>query len=177
MRAAKLGLATVLIATLAVSACGRGKEPILMNIQNTSSTPDEFAILPNKPIVQPKDYANLPTPTPGGENLVDPTPRADAVAALGGNPKRLKATGVTRGDQGMFNHATRYGVTANIRDQLAAEDLEYRRRNNGKLLERWFNVNVYFGAYERQSLDQYGELLRFRKAGIRTPAAPPEFRE
>jgi len=177
MRAARLGLGALIIATLAVSACGRNKEPILMNIRNTKSTPDEFAILPNKPITQPKNYVELPEPTLGGTNLVDPTPRADAIKALGGNPKRLVAGGVPRGDQGMFSYATRYGVTGNIRDQLAAEDLEYRRRNNGKLLERWFNVNVYFTAYRKQSLDQYTELARFRQAGIRTPAAPPVFDE
>jgi hypothetical protein len=41
-------------------------------------------------------------------------------------------------------------------------------------LERLFNVNVYFKAYKKQELDQYRELERFRRAGIRTPAAPPD---
>ncbi|MDG1531007.1 MAG: DUF3035 domain-containing protein [Paracoccaceae bacterium] len=174
MRVARLGLVSLIVATMALTACGRNKEPSLMNISATKSTPDEFAILPNKPITQPKNYAELPAPTLGGSNLVDPTPRADAVKALGGNPKRLVATGVVRGDQGVYNYATRYGVAGNVREQLAAEDLDFRRRNNGKVLERWFNVNVYYSAYKKQSLDQYAELERFRKAGIRTPSAPPE---
>ena len=65
-------------------------------------------------------------------------------------------------------------VDPNIRAELAAADLEYRRQNDGRLLERLFNVNVYFQAYEPLSLDQYAELERLRRAGIRTSAAPPD---
>jgi hypothetical protein len=36
-----------------------------------------------------------------------------------------------------------------------------------------FGVNVYFDAYEDQSLDQQAELERLRRLGVRTPAAPP----
>jgi hypothetical protein len=43
------------------------------------------------------------------------------------------------------------------------------------VLERLFNVNVYFRAYQRQSLDKYAELDRFRRLGVRTPAAPPNY--
>jgi hypothetical protein len=46
--------------------------------------------------------------------------------------------------------------------------------NDGRLLERLFNVNVYFKAYRSQELDQYLELQRLRRLGIRTPAAPPD---
>ena len=66
------------------------------------------------------------------------------------------------------------GRSEAIRTELAEDDLEFRRRNNGRVLERVFNVNVYFRAYKRQSLDQYAELERFRRLGVRTPAAPPE---
>ncbi len=55
--------------------------------------------------------------------------------------------------------------------------LEYRRRNNGRVLERVFNVNVYFNAYRKQSLDQYAELERLRARGIRTVSAPPAVTE
>jgi hypothetical protein len=37
-----------------------------------------------------------------------------------------------------------------------------------------FNVSVYFKAYRPQSLDQYAELYRLRRAGVRTVAAPPD---
>ena len=41
----------------------------------------------------------------------------------------------------------RFGVDGGIRSTLASEDLEWRRDNNGRILERLFNVNVYFKAY------------------------------
>ncbi len=167
-------LLLLLGAAVFVSACASNRQPILMNAQTSSTTPDEFAILPNKPIEQPKDYAALPEPTPGASNRVDPTPKKDAVAALGGNPNRLNASTVAKADPNVYTYASRYGVAENIRGQLAAEDLEFRRRNNGRVLERAFNVNTYFKAYRKQSLDQHAELRRFRQAGVKTVSAPPE---
>ena len=46
--------------------------------------PDEFSILTYKQLRTPPANAALPSPTPGGANLADPTPYGDAVAALGG---------------------------------------------------------------------------------------------
>ena len=71
-------------------------------------------------------------------------------------------------------YASRNGRSGNIREVLAAADLEYRRRNNGRPLERLFNVNVYFDAYAPLELDQHAELLRWRRLGARTPSAPPK---
>lgn len=135
--------------------------------------PDEFLILPNKPLQSPEDYSALPAPTPGGRNLADPTPEADAVAALGGNPDRVLQGGGVQ-DGALIARAGRFGVAEGIREQLAAEDLEFRKKNDGRILERLFKTNVYFKAYRKQELDQYRELERFRAAGVRTPAVPPE---
>jgi len=146
----------------------------LLNLRATSTGPDEFAILPTKPLVLPKDFAALPEPTQGGTNLADPTPGLDAALALGGNAKSIKRAGVARGDQGLIAAAGRYGVAPDIRVSLAAEDKQFRKDNPGKLLERLFNVSTYFSAYEPMTLDRYGELARLRRLGIRTPAAPPE---
>lgn len=155
-------------AAMTLSACDRNREPQLLNVKASTEGPDEFAILPNKPLTQPEDYATLPTPTPGGVNRTDQTPFADATRALGGNPD-----GGIR-DGGLVNYASRYGVAPTIRTQLAKEDLEFRRKNNGRILERVFNVNVYYKAYRKQSLDQYIELERLRRLGVRTVSAPPE---
>lgn len=172
MRSARVVLAVAGAMVLALSACGRSDDaPQLMNIRSTTQGPDEFAILPPKPLEMPEDLAALPEPAPGGVNRTDPTPNADAVAALGGNLR--VAGGVPSSDSALVGHAGRYGVTAAIRDTLAAEDLEWRRDNNGRLLERLFNVNVYYKAYADQSLDQQAELWRWRRAGARTPSAPP----
>ena len=162
----------ILAAVLLVAACG-DRQPSLMNIRNADRGPDEFGILPVKPLEEPNDYAALPAPTPGGQNLTDPSPEADAVVALGGRASALTRDGRVPGSA-LVSHVGRFGISEGIRDILAEEDLEYRRRNNGRLLERVFNVTVYFKAYKAQSLDQHAELERFRAAGIRTPAAPPE---
>ncbi len=170
--AAKIVIAALVLTM--VSACSRNREPRLLNLRSATEGPDEFAILPNKPLQEPESYTALPPPTPGGANRVDATPNADAIAALGGNPAAV-SRGIPTGDAGLVNHASRYGRSGAIRQQLAAEDLEFRRRKSGRPLERLFNVNVYFRAYRAQSLDQYAELERFRRLGVRTPAAPPDY--
>ncbi|WP_166417268.1 DUF3035 domain-containing protein [Cochlodiniinecator piscidefendens] len=163
-----------LLAVVTVSACGnRNREPELMHLRSTTGTPDEFAILPNAPLQAPADFISLPPPTPGGGNLADPNPHREAAVALGGSAGYFEQAGIASADQGLVAYASRNGVTPSIRQTLASEDLEYRRRNNGLFLERLFNINVYFDAYEDQSLDQHRELNRFRRLGVRTPSAPP----
>jgi hypothetical protein len=175
MRGTARLLAIAVIATVALSACNRNDPtPGLMNITSNNRTPDEFAILPVKPLQLPKDVADLPEPTPGGANITDPTPEADAVAALGGNPDRLKLKGQVTTDGGLVGYASRYGTSADIRQALADEDLRFRQKNKGRPLERLFKTNVYFKAYRRQSLDQHLELERWRKVGAQTVGAPPD---
>lgn len=169
-------VAFVAAVLLMPAACGRnaGGAPNLITIESSGSGPDEFAILPGKPLQSPEDYSSLPAPTPGGSNLTDPTPLSDAVAALGGRASTLQQDGAAGPDGGLLAHASRFGISANIREVAAAEDLEFRRNNKARLLERLFNVTVYYEKYASQSLDRYAELLRMRRLGIRTPAAPPE---
>ncbi len=154
----------------ALAAC-TGGEPGLMNIgRDPVGGPDEFGIVPTKPLELPEDLAALPVPTPGGANLADPTPEGDVAAALGGDVGAL-ARGPA--DDALLTHVTRHGVDGNVRAELAAADLEFRRRNQGRVLERLFDVNVYFRAYEEMALDRHAELARLRRLGIRTSAAPP----
>lgn len=169
MRASR---ALVIIGMILLAAACSRKEPDLIK-ERGQQTPDEFGILPGKPIEIPDDLAALPPPDPGGVSRTDPTPEADAVAALGGNPRLLATSGEYRGEQGIMGHSTRFGVQSDIRETLAAEDQLYRERNRGRLFERWFNVTTYYSAYERQSLNQYNELQRYRSSGVPTPAAPP----
>jgi hypothetical protein len=164
-------MALALAATLALGACGNDDDPILMNVRAQGNGPDEFAILPPKPLQMPESLADLPEPVPGGANLTDPTPKEDAIVALGGRPS--VAGGIPSADSALVAYAGRDGVASDIRSVLAAEDLEFRRDNNGRILERLFNVNVYFNAYEDQALDQHAELARWRARGARTPSAPP----
>lgn len=159
-----------LMAPALLAACGGG-DPQLMRLRSETRSPDEFAILPTKPLeipAGPVSVASLPAPTPGGANRTDPTPQADAVVALGGRP----GAG-TAGDAGLLASAGRYGADPTIRQSLAAEDYEYRQRNRGRVLERLFKQTTYFSAYRPYSLDQQSELERWRQAGARTPGAPP----
>ncbi len=159
-----------LTALLAVSlvACGRS-DPRLFNLRKADRTPDEFSILPTRPLEAPPVPGSLPVPTPGGANRSDRAPQADAIAALGGN-----AAAGGGADRALVATVGRYGVQSGIRGQLAAEDLAFRRANDGRLLERLFNLNIYYEAYRAQSLNQYAELERLRRAGVRTVAAPPD---
>jgi len=158
------------LAMLALAACS-SDEPRLMNLRASGNGPDEFAIVPPKPLETPEDLTALPEPTLGGSNRTDPTPEADAIVALGGRPGT--ATGVPAGDGALVNAASRNGRTDGVREDLAAADLQYRRDNNGRVLERLFGVNSYFRSYRPQSLDQQAELQRWRRAGARTVSAPP----
>ena len=71
----------VLVGAVAVAGCSQKG---LRDIRKTGTGPDEFLVLPNKPLNEPADYSSLPEPTPGAGNIADPTPQADAIAALGG---------------------------------------------------------------------------------------------
>lgn len=160
------------LAALSLSACGNS-EPNLMTFAGSREGPDEFLVTPAKPLEMPTQVSALPQPAPGGTNRADPTPEADAVAALGGNPQALNRTGYTQSDVTLVAYADRYGVDPTIRQTLAAEDLKFRQRNDGLFMERVFNVNVYYESYANQSLNQQAEIERFRRAGIPTPSAPP----
>jgi len=147
----------------------------LRDLSSNSQGPDEFLIQPVKPLAEPESYAALPTPTPGGVNLVDPTPKGDAVAALGGRASSLDPTGgVPSSDGALVTASSRYGVPANIRQTLAETDAEFRKRQARSSQFKLFRVDRYNQAYRREALDPFAENQRFRRAGLATPGAPPE---
>lgn len=169
MRVISLTIGIAVFAGLA--ACGNNAK--LMNLTAGQESPDEFAILPTRPISMPPDLALLPTPTPGGSNITDPTPEADAVAALGGNPGALVDQGVAASDQGLVAYASRGGNDPAIRTTLAQSDQQWRARNQPRVLERVAGSSTYYRAYRRQSLDPLPELARWQRAGARTVTADP----
>jgi len=165
------GRAVIAVAAMVtLAACGGKGDPQLMNLR-TGQGPDEFAIVPPKALEMPENLGDLPEPTPGGYNRTDQNPEADAAVALGGKPSA--AGGIPASDAALYAHAARFGMDGGIRGTLASEDLDWRRDNNGRILERLFNVNVYYNAYRKQRLDQQAELARWRALGVRTPSAPP----
>lgn len=170
MRAVKGKAVIAVAAMVTLAACGGKGDPQLMNLRSGQG-PDEFAIVPPKALEMPESLRDLPEPTPGGYNRTDQNPEADAAVALGGKPSA--AGGIPSSDAALYAHAARFGVDGGIRSTLASEDLDWRRDNNGRILERLFNVNVYYKAYSKQRLDQQAELARWRALGARTPSAPP----
>jgi hypothetical protein len=166
-------LAVAGVVLLALSACGAHKGvPHLMNLRSSNNGPDEFALLPPKALALPEDLTALPDPTPGGENLTDQHPLDDAIVALGG--KVPAVSGIPASDTGLVRYAGRAGGIADIRASLAADDLAWRKKHPGKVLERAFSLTTYFDAYKAMWLDTYAELQRWRDAGVRTPSAPPK---
>ncbi|MGX9356390.1 DUF3035 domain-containing protein [Roseobacteraceae bacterium S113] len=154
------------------SACAR--DITLREVRNAGEGPEEFGIVPTKPLELPENLSALPQPTPGASNRSDQRPLEDAVAALGGNPNRVREQGgVPAGDGALIATASRFGRTGNIRESLAEEDLAFRKRKS-LFSFKVVPTDEYNDAYRRERLDPYGELERFRRAGIRTPAAPPE---
>ncbi|MEP4034965.1 DUF3035 domain-containing protein [Pseudophaeobacter sp.] len=160
-----------LICAVAVSGCGK-KE--LRDIRSTGRGPDEFLVLPPKPLSAPENYATLPTPTPGGANRSDVDPQAEAVLALGGKPDALLPAGsVPANDAGLVTASSRYGVSPDVRQVLASEDAAFlkRRRRGGRI--KIAPVDRYEQIYSKQTLDPFAVNEAFRRAGVATPSAPP----
>lgn len=170
----RLPRSLVIGAFLVLAACGgRDRDFALTEFRGTREGPDEFAVLPSKPLETPADLAALPAPTPGAANRTDQNPLADGVAAFGGNPAALAATGIPAADSSIVRHVSRYGTDPGIRQKLASEDEAFRLRR--WRLNRWKidKRDLYNEVYKRDWLNAYAELRRLRDRGIVTPTAPP----
>ena len=159
----------ILMTAVAVAGCSKTG---LRDIRAAGPGPDEFMILPVKPLTAPTSYSELPTPTPGGANLVDPTPTADAVAALGGR----STSGIPAADGALVTAASRNGVDPTVRETLAEADAKFRKRQSRMTRFKLFPVDRYAQAYRRQAIDPYQQTEIYRNAGAGTPSSPPETR-
>jgi len=167
-----LGAIIILGTALTLSACA---DKGLRDLSSNSVGPDEFMVLPAKPLTQPQDYDVLPAPTPGGANLTDQNPLADAVASVGGNPRALERTGrVPTSDGALVSYVSRNGVPANIRQILAEQDAEFRKRQGRLTRIRLFRVDRYDQAYRREALNPFSVARQNAVRGIATPTHPPE---
>lgn len=145
---------SILVAVLFVSAgAGCDRTPsdgrgLLERLSNRGG-PDEFAVVPQKPLVPPTDFSSLPAPTPGAGNRADLTPGSDVILAMTGTIPR--DPGVAAGDAALL-------AAIWARAGTAPDD--------------GFN---FFGLFGGRSdvLDAQAELERLRALGVRTPAAPP----
>ncbi len=164
---------SLLAVTLAFAVAGCSNIG-LRHLEAPGPGPDEFSVLPVKPLTQPKDYKFLPAPTPGGANLTDATPKADAVVALGGNAAALNAnTAIPSSDAALVTASSRYGVPANTRQVIDTEDAAFRKKQGRWTRLRLFKVDRYSQVYRREALDADLQTEAARRAGIETPSAPP----
>jgi hypothetical protein len=166
----RLSRAVILVAILGLAGCSNDGK--LRDLRSFTGGPDEFSVVPGKELTQPKSYTDLPAPTPGGSNLTDQKPQADAVAALGGKRSALNASGVPAADGALVNHVSRNGVSATIRTDLAEEDAAFRKRQARFTNIRLVRVDRYNQAYRRHRLDAQKEAARWRAVGVPTPSAP-----
>ena len=158
---------------LAVAACSRDRDITLTRLKKPGEGPDEFSIVPGKPLEPPKSYSELPPPMPGAPNRTDTNPKAEGIAALGGNPHALESGGIPPADVGLVKYVARHGADPTIRQKLAVEDAQIRRDYGRRNLLRIGPRDDYTEAYKKMWLDPYLELQRLRRAGVRVPSAPP----
>jgi hypothetical protein len=162
-----------LAATIVAGCAPRDGDVTLTRISNTGNGPDEFSVLPGKPLEPPQDRTRLPEPALGAANRTDQNPLADGAAALGGTRTAANAA-PDAGNAALINHANRYGGTPGIRQTLAREDREIRRNHGRVNILRILPGDDYVQAYRRQWLDAQAEQRRLRARGILTPTSPPD---
>ena len=156
----------LLVAALALGGCAGGLAGGLRS-SGIAGKPDEFMVLPTRPLEMPANLAALPPPTPGRPNRVDYQPRAEAIAGLSGRPG---AAGNADGTALVVAAGPRDPA---VRGELAAEDAEWRRTHRGRLLERLFSRDRDALVYRPMVLNAPSEFDRMRASGVAVPAASP----
>jgi hypothetical protein len=152
---------------LALGGCGEGGLAGGLRSVGVAGTPDEFMVLPTRPLEMPENLASLPPPVPGAANRVDARPQSEAVTGLTGRPGPA-------GTASAGALVARAGpVDPNIRATLRAEDAAIRQLNPGKVLERLLSREPDTLAYRTMTLNAAAEYERLRARGLRVPAAPP----
>jgi len=162
-------IAALILIPLMLAGCANTG---LRDLRSNSAGPDEFGIRPVKPLQQPDSIAVLPVPTPGKANLTDRDALQEGAIAFGGRNANPNGP-IPASDGVLVQHASRLGVSPGIRQQLAETDAAFRKRKARLTQFRIVPVDRYNQAYRRQALDAQAEQARWRRAGARTPAAPP----
>ena len=161
-------LALALVAAAPLAGC-KGGNTLAGGLRaaGVGGTPDEFMVLPTRPLEMPENLAALPPPAPGTANRVDYQPKAEAIAGLTG---RSGAIATTNGAALVARAGPR---DPTIRSELAAEDVTWRQTHHGLLIPRLIAKDKDRVTYEPMLLDAPAEFERLRAQGVQVPAAPP----
>ncbi len=166
-----LKITVVAALLISLAACGRnqGNGQPLINLRQSAVAPDEFLVVPQKPLETPSDLSQLPQPLPGTTDRVTIDFEADLLTALGGRPSSGGA--VPAADAALVNLVRTGGVTPDIRDVLRAEDQAYRDARKGRLARLEKN-RLAATLYDPFLLDPLAEAVRLRALGVKIPAVP-----
>lgn len=156
-----------------VSACDRGGggNTVLSNLRQSSIAPDEFLVVPQKPLETPDNLASLPLPAPGQTNRVSIDFEENLLKALGGRGQ--SSARVPASETALVNAArSQFGTTENIREILQAEDQEFREARRDRIA-RLARERRAGSIYDFMLLDPLAEVERLREMGVKAPAVPP----
>ena len=157
-----------------IGGCG-SSEPNKLRYFKSGGAPEEFDVAIYQRLEVLDGIGDKALPKPGSQaNRADINPATEAITILGGDVNAGKATTASRA---LFDYTSRFGASGNIRQILAAEDKEFRQKNQGRLLHRLFKVTTYYSVYADQALDPVVENNRLKTRGIKTPRIPKEFLE
>lgn len=161
-------LALVLIVTIVGACANQG----LVQVRSTTAGPDEFMVEPKAELETPENFSSLPPPTPGQGNRADIDPMAGMMVELGGRQSDPNGP-IPASDGALVTAASRYGVSPDIRNSLAAEDAQFRSRQSRFTQFQLFPENLYYDVYRDQALDARATADAWRRSGARTPSYPP----
>ena len=163
-----------LAAAVMLGACS-GQEDTTPDLSryHSKGVPDEFAVVVYERINIPERSGELMAPGVQGTRVLQ-NPGTDADRALGGRVASRRDGQSPSGDSPLLAHMSSLGSRGDIRQLVASEDLEHRRANPGRYLEKVFGSNIYYRAYEDMTLDAYEETRRLTERGYRVLPAPPE---
>lgn len=165
-----LRCALLVLVAIGLSACEESaddRDLLTRVLSANTQSPEEFAVVPNKPLTLPEDLASLPPPQPGITSRSELDPRADAIAALGGGQRGVRADGRLLAALGVSQ------ADPNIRTTLAREARDFRENNPGLILDRMFGRMTDPVIFRGQLLDPAAEVERLRAAGVRVPQMAP----
>lgn len=174
-------MAVLAVTGIAVSGCENIGNPFEA-IAKKKPAPDEFQVLARKPLQMPGSGVSslrapgttLPTPEPGAISPLEPTPKADAMAALGADPR--PSTSVSRGEVALLQAADAASASSEIRTQLAQEnaDREANAPYEAKPIWEVLGVTGDSGPYVDPAIviDPVEESQRLQTAGLSAPSDP-----